>query len=160
MKRGQAHLTPIYILGAIIIVLILSYGYSAATKVSKQEKQISSLTIINKLKSDVKEISSEYGTVKNNEYSVPEEVKEVCFYDKDNNPFLCGSACSDLDIYSLIKDNVEDIDNNVFFVTSSIFQSLNIEEIKLDCCTFHCVENTNGKIKLRLEGKGDSTLVS
>ena len=160
MKRGQAHLTPIFILGAIIIVLIFAFGYFSVTKFTNQDNQISSLTITSTLKNDFKSISSQYGTVKNKEYSIPEEVKEICFFDKNNNPFLCGQTCSDLDLNPLIKDYTVDTDNNAFLVTNSIHKSLNIEEIKLDCCSFYCVESTNSKVKLTLEGRGDSTLVS
>ena len=104
----------------------------------------------------------DFGSVSKKAYSVPDEVEGICFYDENpiNGHFLCGSSCGNLEAYLLIKDSVEDTNNNVFLLSGGNSRNLFIEDIKLDCCKFYCSKNENGKVNLILEGKGDSALIS
>ncbi len=154
-------MVPVYILGSIIIVLILVFGYSSVNRLREQGQKLSSYTLTAELHSDMKRIRSEYGTVEKKTYTLPSEITEVCFSEPNNFPLACGEPCAVISNVNLasayIKDNK---DKNVFFFAGNALRGVeNIPGLSLGCCQYSCVRSRNNQIALTLEGKGNSVMV-
>ncbi|MBU4493282.1 MAG: hypothetical protein KKA61_02835, partial [Nanoarchaeota archaeon] len=72
MKKAQIHgQVFIYILTLIITAAILLYGYNAITSISTKAEQVEFVKFKNDLKQDFEKISTDYGSVEVETYSVP-----------------------------------------------------------------------------------------
>ena len=158
MKRGQVHgQVFIYILTLIITGAILLYGYNAIKSISDKAELVEFVKFKNDLKQDFEKISTDYGSVKTKTYNVPSKVKEICFYQIGNPPeFLPFPE----NINPLIKDSIDDTDNNVFLVMGNIIEPMELSRIEIDDdILLLCIPISSNRLKLRLEGLGDGVLV-
>lgn len=160
MKKAQIHgQVFIYILTLIITAAILLYGYNAITSISTKAEQVEFVKFKNDLKQDFETISSDYGSVEVETYSVPSKVKEICFYQRGNAPYFLDFPEN---INPLIKDSIDDTDNNVFLVMSNAIpdpMKLSRIEISNDGYNILCIKISSNRLKLRLKGLGDGVLV-
>ena len=159
----------IYILTILLISFILIYGYNAISGFKGRTEQIVSLKLQEELKNSVQSITPDFGSA-----------SEICFV--ENFQYCCnraspvgkdssGSIIVDPIIKDSIKSNDGNLDHssdkNVFLIGKSASSPFNIGYIKLDESTdpgIHinvlCMKPLNGKVTLKLEGKGDHALVS
>lgn len=160
-KKSQIGEVFIYLISTLIIILVLYYGYNAIKGISEKNKELSFVKFQNALRDMVSYTSSDYGTVRIEEFYLPGGYTEVCFADKD---FMSDdlSKISEQDyplVYDSISQSVSEgrtISTNVFVLPGG--SPFLIEKMKVDN-KFFCTKVLQGKIKLRIEGKGDSALV-
>ena len=148
-----------YILLLIVVAFILLLGYRTVKLSSQDADQIQITLLQNQLKNDVKSIS--FGDTRINTYRVPKGVNKVCFSEpKNTNPLLC-QGCQQADENPILADSVRDNANdNVFFLGDNLPAITRVDGITLGCCEFFCVNVSNKRIELKLEGQGQTTLIS
>ncbi len=161
MKRGQIQgQVFIYILTLIITAGILIYGYNAIKKLNETSNKVQLVDFKTKLKSDIETISSDYNSVKTYTYNVPSNVKEVCFYQEPSPPGIPPISVNIPNPY--ILDSVKDTNNNVFLVMKNgVPDPIELPRIESDTndVALLCIPIINGRLKLKLEGKGDGVKV-
>ena len=160
-KRSQIPSTVfIYALAAIIIALILIFGYKAIGKLI----QTSTATETAKFKADLKNIIIEdtsYGKRDFVSISIPTGYEELCFVMDNlagNNPIL--------ERYPLAQDVAEsannvflaDIDGNIdpFYVEAFEIEQDPDYETTPEAL---CIKQASGELKFRIEGQGDRALI-
>ncbi len=142
-----------YILSAIIIGIILLVGYKGITTVMS----VTSKAPIDDFKSDfsstVSKMARDYGSIKKYEFSLPDQIKDICFIDSmnDNNEFDIDSSIAG---NSFIKYNIEDnVQKNVFLINEGkIEDSFYVEDLNV-FSDYLCIENS-GLMYVWFEGKG------
>ena len=162
IKQGQLAGEAIkYILAIIIVSFIFFFGYNIIKDFLAKEEKIESINAQNMLKSDVKQLSDDYGTVKIKSYDLPPNVNQVCFYDENNrnNPLLCR-GCPKSSDFPLVADQIRSgTGMNVFFTTDGAPDSIDLDEIDIGCCEFKCFDALNNKLNIKLSSKGNKTFI-
>ncbi|MBU0615520.1 MAG: hypothetical protein KJ601_05480, partial [Nanoarchaeota archaeon] len=154
-KKGQFQSQAfIYILGALIFVMILLYGYNAITGLNKQQGQAKEIELKTNLENTITALSSDYGSIKTKTFSVPSRYDELCFTSTTFRDELPPAFVSK---YPIIADAVETGDNA--FLIGKDFDAFQVEKLNLPNMVV-CVPVVDGQIKLRIEGKGNSALIS
>ena len=121
IKRGQINNVFVYIFALVIIALILSLGYNYITRTKESIITTDLIILKNDLTSDIRAISSDFGSSKRVSYSLLPQT-ELCLIDLDKKSELLNNA--GLDSYLLIKDSIEsDANKNAFVVSNSVFES-------------------------------------
>jgi hypothetical protein len=167
----------IYIMAALIFGLVLLYGYSAIGDFLKRTNQVSEIELATDLKSSIKSIASSQD-VKQKSISVPSRFKEICFIDLNKQRFDIGNTEPELckptkddgsvnEEYNLLICNFwkSETQQNVFLLPGADIK-MYVGEIEVykgpttPYPGYNCTSIVGGKVKLRLEGKGDKTYVS
>lgn len=162
MKKGQLiGQIFIYILAIILIAFVLGYGYKTIAGFRQKTEQASYIKFRNELQNAIKAISTDFGSVKIVQLDMPSNYKEVCFVRNHENFPVSFSAAG----YPIIEDSVNSgIEKNVFLVQETVKESFYVGKITLIILgidkDFYCAPVLNGKVKLRLEGKGNHALIS
>ena len=161
MRKAQINMVPIYILGSIVLLLVMAFGYNAISRIGETGAQISSLKLVEELKADIKSMSLDYGSSKAIDYRLPEGISEVCFTDPAGSPLLVpASSCSNANEHPTAALFSQDAPGkNVFFIGGTLKGSDRIENLHIGGCTFLCFKAFNGKISMRMEGLGDKALI-
>ncbi len=154
-----------YILTAVLVVVILVYGYNAVVGFRNSAEQLRMVKFRNDVANAVKNIYFESGTVQIQEISVPAKFDEVCFLETQDlkNPPNYGT----LSIDALMDDAITDFANhkskqNIFLRdgTGIMKDTFHIEEKISVENDLICIRTQNGAIKIRLEGKGNHARIS
>ena len=161
MKKSKSQLIGtafVYLFSAVVIALILILGY----KYIHSTKEIISTTELNLLKnkiaSDIKTISSDYGSSKKVSYSIPESA-ELCLFDLNKKEEILNDAL--MGSKPLIKNSLEsDASRNAFLVGRLIFEPFYVGDIEIKEPYFYCLKPVAGKVSFVIEGLGNRTLVS
>lgn len=143
----------IYILAIIIFSIVLLYGYKTIKGFSNQADEVSLIQLTTDIKTSVKKISSDYGSVIKKEFSIPGKYSYVCFID------LVYQAHTSLQadhpaVYNSWYDKAQ---SNMFLITTKEeIQPYYIEGIGISNSPwYNCINVSRGKIVLSLEGKGN-----
>lgn len=145
----------VYIIGAVIFTLVIIYGYRAINDFRARSDQVSLIEFSQDIKNTVKRISSG-SDVEKKTFFMPQKYTEVCFVDIRQPASTCPGFASS---YPLIYNSWDDgVEQNIFLIPHSDLKIYvgNIE-VSGNC---ECISVENHKIDLRLEGRGDSTLIS
>lgn len=146
----------IYILTILLVSFILVYGYNAVQNFKGRAEQVSCLKFKEDLKSSVKSILSDFGSVKRKDFRVCNNYKEVCFV--ETYGFDAISVPVDAD--PVINDNIiSRTGKNTFLIDDVAKESFHIGNISVDPDVF-CVNSKNSQISLRLEGAGNHVILS
>lgn len=166
MKKAQSiGQIFILILAAMVFIMILLFGYRAITQFGQRSEQVALIDFQTNLEQEIKVMSLKVGSVKRLDLSLPNRYREVCILcDPPLTQTLSScdtttSAANDFrDNYTLIYESWEGGAQNVFFKPLADTQIL-IENVEVEGVGI-CVPVTGGRVSLRLQGKGDRTLVS
>ncbi len=158
MKKAQAYEVLIYVLSALIVGLVLYYGYQAVAGFGEKQKQFQYLQFKTDFENAINTIAPDFGTVRISSISVPSNFLEVCIVD----PNKIGSPPQNLKDqqtkYPLIYDSVnEGVEKNIFPMPDG--EPFYVKKIQLEA-NFNCFPVIQGHIKLRLEGLGDRAKIS
>ena len=152
-KKAQLGQIIVYLLAIVIASMVLVFGYRVVVGLRQQAEQTSFLNFQKSLEADIKSIYFDYGSVKKVSYSVG-GYKEACFADLDS--IYIGSAPN------IVINSIDSkVKKNVFLVNDKI-DSFYVEKIKLTNPATEnpdCINIVNGKLDIKLTGKGDSALV-
>lgn len=151
----------IYVSAIILFSLILIYGYNTIKGFREKSEQIAYIKFKTDLTSTVEKISSDYGTIKREEFFIGGKYTKVCFVqnyqieDYNLHPEITENV-DELIINNSVKSNVN---KNVFLFANTLQESFDVGEINVSD-GYLCVNLYNGKIKIQLEGKGDHTYIA
>jgi len=188
-KRSQVQQVFIFILAILIAALILLFGYRMIGKFRGDIVRTALIDFQAELTGEIKKISSDFRSVKKLDINVPGGFKKVCILQqgfgfsggqygtgtgicdrngvKQDDDDLKGGDFEaeqdyDLSLCSLWPENTND--QNVFLLPFSDV-SLSITTVYVDLIEagtggYICLKPVNGRISLRLEGRGNHTRVS
>ncbi len=173
MKRNSQLYSQIfiYILAILLTSFILVYGYNAIKNFQIRAEQVACLKFQNELKSAVDSISSEYESVTRKDLQLCSGYKGVCFVDESptTSPqfeyinYITNPTANDPIIIDSISSGAN---KNVFFVDNLAKESFYAGKISIDenigneNIDVLCIKAVSNRISLKLEGKGDHTLLS
>ena len=157
MKRGQIlGQVFILILASMIFIMILVYGYRAISQFTQRSEQVALIDFENNLKNAVKAISLDYGSVKRADFVLPRRYQELCVFCSVEQ--ACNPTPEFTQAHPLLVESWQSGSQNVFLVPLSDTPIL-LDHVESQDGAF-CTKITEGKVSLRLEGKGDHALVS
>jgi len=150
-SKGQiAGQIIVYILAIVVFSLVLVYGYNAIQGFRQNADQVLYINFKTDFTSMVNSLSTDKGSEKKMEFSLPSEFREVCFVAKD------GSAGNN----EIVKDAASPQSDNVFLIK----YSGGVESFKAGPLTFSfsdsCQDLVDGKLKVKLTGEGNAARVS
>ena len=157
-----------YIFVLLVIGMLMFFGVKWIGSIMDKEEQISNAKVKINMENAFEEIKHNYGSWENEEFRVPGKVNRVCFLDKGYSQQggegfyeytdLCTSGTDDYD--PLICDAWGAEDQNVVFDPMDAVEiSVDVRDVEVDG-GYLCVNNTNGRIRVKLTGKGDVVKVS
>ena len=144
----------VYILTIMLVSFILVYGYNSVQNFKKRAEQVSCLKFKNDLINAIDGISSDFGSIKRKELQLCSGYSKVCFVESFESPNLPG------DIDPIIKDSIlSSTGRNVFLLDNIAKESFYAGKISVEPDVF-CVKAMNGKVDLKLEGRGNHAVIS
>lgn len=153
--KSQVGQIFIYVITIVLVGFLLFYGYNAITGFKDKADQVSYIQFKNSLQNTAEVLSLDYGSVKVKEFVVPDSIVEVCVV--RNFPELPTLANTN---YPIIEDSVNSkVDKNIFLVGKEVEDSFIIPKVYLEE-DMKCFEVIGNKMKLKLEGRGDHTIIS
>lgn len=137
----------IYILTIIIFGIILLYGYRAIKDMGARADQVLLIQLKKEMVNAIEK--TDYGSVTKQELTLPNKYGEVCFVDL-NRP------ANGLSEHPLVYDSWDDnVEANMFLIKDkTTVDSYYIGNIEITNPYYRCVKAVQGKVTLRLEGKG------
>lgn len=155
----------IFILAAVLAAMLIFYGYRAINSFTKRTEDIVMTQFQTDIEIQIKTISSDYGSVRKLELSLPSKYRKLCLVNLDYNDVSNSCICDqnfclpDNDDYNpIICDAWIDKTQNVFLVPSSEL-NLKVTQMEIEG-GYLCAPVLSGKVTLRIEGGGDHTKVS
>lgn len=182
-RKGQAAEIFTFILAIIIASMIILYGYKYIKELNQRTDELALVRFQTDIQKAVRTIAPDYGSVKRLEVDVPSKFNKVCFVDKSKSipdiggSCLCDKDCSPdpsvcqdadetntkcRDYNPLICDSWKDnnLVENIFLIPMADIPikapGLNVK----DTSGYICEKVVGGKIVVRLEGKGNSVILS
>jgi len=168
MKNKKAQIAGqvfIYILAIFVFAVILLYGYTAIKGFIGKGEETAFIQFKNTLEGEVSRISTEPGDIivfdERNPLPIPGTYEKICFVDSNaeiEDTFNLDSKEQQI-ISAAINAGVHNRTENVFLIPpaqSPIF--LGILETWPN--NILCVNNENGLVRIRIEGKGYGVRIS
>lgn len=172
-KKSQVQQIFIYVVAIILFALILAYGYKAINDFRKRTDDISLLQLEKDISSTVKRVAPDYGTIVKKELSIPLGYKKICFVDLVTpslvytNEKICEDVTGNTDYNPIVCDSWKDgAGYNMFGISDKDTLTYDVGKIKIEYDNngnlqhYFCSDVVNGRITLRLEGKGNHVLLS
>lgn len=158
MKKSQLYgQVFIYVLTMVLVSFILVYGYNTIQNFRQRAELVACLKFQNDLRNSIESIISDFESVKRKELQLCSDYDQVCFvetfeqFDRDNPQANINNADP------ILKNSIASgSDRNVFLIGGNSFYAGNVS-VQDDVL---CISSKNGKINLRLEGKGNHVLIS
>ncbi len=155
MKRAQTQQIFIFVLIMIVVSLTLVFGYKYIKGFSEQGEQLTVILFQKELEKKINAVSQNYGEVDITELDLERKYDVVCFidfsyYEEDAEALNSGYPLIDSSVNSGVEDNV--------FVGKNAAQSFKVSSLEIED-GFLCINNTFGKIKLRIEGLGNKAKI-
>jgi len=151
----------IYILTVVIIGAILLVGYRAIKSSKDRMEQVTLLEFQKGIESSIKTISNQFGTVRQKDFRLTGDYKEVCFLENyEFNPGL--NYQNIMRFHPLIFDSLRNGQptSNVFLVKfQGPGESYDIGKISVPGA-FLCIPVQQGIMTVTFEGKGDHVIVT
>jgi|SRR3989339_204925 len=150
----------IFIVAAITFALVLIFGYNSITDFMNKGEKVEFYQFKSDLENGIKQIYTEYGSVKITEYSLPSKYTQICFVDLSSSyPTTCNFNTVGCNIWESANGKYDNADQNVFLKPAADV-SLKVHYIDVGSEGYLCLNISSGKFKLRLEGLGDKTKLS
>lgn len=159
-KRGQMQLSFGMIFSIILIIFFLTFAFFGLRTFLGVQDSGKTVKFMNDLQSDIEKVWKSSQSSQEKEYILPEKNSYVCFVDFESS--ARGSKAS---IYDELKRADYGVENMVFYpVDFEGRESAEIMYIDLDAMTESenpfCLENIDGKIRLRLTKDFSDSLVT
>jgi len=185
-KKAQVSQVFIYVLAIIVFAFVLLYGYKAISKILQTQENVEIVRLEKDIISAIKKTGYKDVIIKG--LDIPSKYLKVCFVDLSNEPTTSGSLktriCdnSNNEEYNPVVCNSwkDKVKKNMFLVSDSVdvyssyIGNISIgrktgssyeEDVNSDCnnnnnCYYFCANVNQGRIKIRIEGKGDHVFIA
>ena len=157
-QRGQISGTVfVYMFSAIIIALVLIFGYRSIIGTKEKIEQTELALFKNQIISDIRAMSADFGSSKEVSYSMPQQT-ELCLFDLEKKDAIFGNLPEDFNplIIDSIRNNIR---KNAFVWGNEIFEPFYAGEIEIKEPYFQCLKPIAGKVSFVIEGLGNRTLI-
>jgi hypothetical protein len=144
----------IYVLVLVIVGTVLIFGYTAITSFLEKGNEAGKVELKSSLENTIKRMTPKFGSVEIGSFSVPTDYSEVCFMGTTNKDEL---PLAFVQKYPLAADAV--MSGNNVFLAGDRPDFFKVEKLRLPNNVM-CVPTVDGKMQLRVEGKGNAALVS
>lgn len=151
----------VFIVAAITFALIMIFGYKAISGFVSSGEDVAFVQFKTDIENAVKNIYTEYGAVRVEEFRVPSNFEQICLVDlnAEPNPSL---QSTDPVAYAVWQDaqlagGYSGADENVFLVPPAPVK-IKVFDIKM-VDDYLCQNISLGTFSLALEGRGDHTFV-
>lgn len=149
MKKAQVQQIFIFVFILIVVSLTIVFGYKYIKQITKGGEEISITMFQQELEKRIKAVSQNYGEVDIVEFELATKHENLCFV--DSSYFEEGAEDIQTD-YPLIDISVNSgVKDNVFIGKEA--KPLEVSSLEIEN-GFLCINNTHGKIKLKIEGLG------
>ena len=158
-KRGQiSGMVFVYIFSAIIIALILIFGYRSIIGTKEKVEQTELAILKNKIILDIEVMKTDFGSSKEVSYSIPSQT-QLCLFDLEKKDAILGNLPEDFNplIIDSIRNNIR---KNAFVWGNEIFEPFYAGEIEIKHPYFQCLKPIAGKVSFVIEGLGNRTLIT
>lgn len=158
-----------YIFTLLVIGMLMFFGVKAIGYLIETFDDVTMVEAKKSIESAFEKIKSNYRSWQKKEFRVPDEVNRVCFLDKEyateegedwyKNTGLCKKSSDDY--APLVCDAWGARDQNVVFTPIDAMKvGVDVQYVKVESPGYLCVNNTNGKVVVKLTGEGDAVKVS
>ncbi len=157
-KGGQISGTVfVYMFSAIIIAVILIFGYRSIIGTKEKVEQTELAMFKNKIISDIESIRADFGSSKTISYSIPSQT-QLCLFDLEKKDEIFKNLPEGFNplIIDSIRNNIR---KNAFLWGNEVFEPFYVGEIEIKEPYFHCLEPVAGKVSFVVEGLGNRTLI-
>lgn len=150
----------VFIIAAITFALIMIFGYIAITDFIKQGEKVQFFQFKTDIENSIKEIYTEYGAVRIEEFRTPSKTTQVCFVDFDApyNKELCNYDAIACTLWETTS-GYHNVDQNIFLKPPADVKIKSGAKIKMEQ-GFLCLPVQDGSFKIVMEGRGDHTYLS
>lgn len=154
----------VFIVAGLTFAFVMIFGYKAIADFLEKGETVEFLQFKNEIESDIKQIASEYGSVRQTTFYLPARYDEVCFVDLDATydpeSSLCDRNVIACDVWETASEEggYEAADENVFFDPAAPV-AIKVYKVEMDE-DYLCVPVSGGQFTLRLEGLGSRTKLS
>jgi len=148
----------VYIFSAIIIAVILIFGYRSIAGTTEKIEQTELAILKNKIISDIEAMKTDFGSSKEVSYSIPQQA-ELCLFDLEKKDAIFKNLPEGFNplIIDSIRNNIK---KNAFVWGNNIFEPFYAGEIEINEPYFQCLKPIAGKVSFVIEGLGNRTLIS
>lgn len=164
----------VFIVTAIVFAFIIIFGYNMITDFLDKGEQVEFYQFKTDLENSIKRIYTEYGAVRQEEYTLPVEYEQICFIDLDSTPndALVSYDAIAYDVWITAQDgSLPELDRGYYAVDQNVFLdppapvTLKVYRLEIDGELvgeegFLCMDISKGHFTMRLEGKGSKTMLS
>jgi len=158
-KKGMTiGMVFVFIVAAITFALIMIFGYKTIADFMGKGEEVEFYRFKTDLETSIKQIYSDYGSVRIEEFNLPMKYKHICFVNLDAPyPEDCDFDAYACDVW---KDagSYEKGEENVFLEPIAPV-GIKVYKISMEG-NYLCLNISKGTFKLRLEGKGDRTYLA
>lgn len=167
----------VFIIAALTFSLIMIFGYKSINGLIIGKDQVLFVQFQTDLKSKIKTISTEYGSKRIEQFSVPSKFTQVCFinldYPKDEIKKELNDLCKKDQVACTVWEDVlntnivsgyDSVDENVFLIPSAEVKlkvgrlsMRNENDVQVG---YICSNVVKGEFSIVLDGKGDHTELS
>ena len=161
VKKSSISAVFVYAVSAIIIILVVYFGYRAITGFANANDQSIMDRMQLRMKADMSQLSLRYGTQATLSYDITSKFNKMCFVDLSVAGDDASARDSSLENYSIILDSVQSNSSNNVFVLGESTIPFAVGKMKLRCPPFYlCVNSSHGRITFLAEGGGDSVIIN
>ncbi|MEK6869546.1 MAG: hypothetical protein AABX74_04910 [Nanoarchaeota archaeon] len=148
----------VYIFSAIIIAVILIFGYRSIVGTTEKIEQTELAILKNKIISDIEAMKSDFGSSKEVSYSIPSQT-QLCMFDLEKKDAIFKNLPEGFNplVIDSIRNNIR---KNAFVWGNEVFEPFYIGEIEIREPYFYCLKPIAGKVSFVIEGLGNRTLIS
>jgi hypothetical protein len=146
MAKAQAGKVLIFALAAIISILVISFGFRYIRNLAEDAREKEAITFVKSVQSFIDTQSKRgSGSAMDKVFAAPKGVKSVCFVDnkKQFNEFTNNELTSNIEFYP---------ESNFFILPLQNFMTEKLENLEVEESPL-CVDNVNGKIRLKATSK-------
>lgn len=154
----------VFIVAGLTFAFVMIFGYKAIADFLEKGETVEFLQFKNELESDIKQIASEYGAVRQTTFYLPGKYEEICLIDLDatydSTSEICENNVIACDVWETASEEggYSAADENVFLDPPAPV-SIKVYQMELDE-EFLCIPVSGGQFTLRLEGLGSRTYIS
>ena len=186
MKKAQvATQIFVYIVALVVVGMDIVFGYKAVKNFGDRGDEVALIKFKTDIENTFKSVSADFNRIKITDFNVPSGYEEICLVDKDYPGVTVDSQRDTNFAYNpLLFDGVQE-GKNLFVVKGIDMEGYDVGKVQVDSDGINnnnfdpmrpfggdgketnadngyllCTPIKNGKVSLKLKGKGDSVFVS